>query len=139
MTPRTIIRAAWFRSLRRTLISSQTIEPTRIAGFNQFYSESSAADSWRRGIGVNHQLSDTVYLGAEWSSRRIALPVSEGTTGRVTDNPLHERFGHAYLYFVPDNRLAFSVEYQIEEALRDPPSGRNDAFLVRTAIQRVVR
>ena len=35
----TTIRGAAFRTLKRTLISSQTIEPTQVAGFNQFFDD----------------------------------------------------------------------------------------------------
>ena len=33
----TTLRAAAFRTLKRTLITDQTLEPTQVAGFNQFF------------------------------------------------------------------------------------------------------
>jgi outer membrane receptor protein involved in Fe transport len=38
----TTVRAAAFRTFRRDLISDQTIEPTEIAGFNQFFDDPAA-------------------------------------------------------------------------------------------------
>ena len=38
--PATTVRAAAFRVLKRRLITNQTLEPTQVAGFNQFYDDS---------------------------------------------------------------------------------------------------
>jgi outer membrane receptor protein involved in Fe transport len=35
----TTVRAAAFRTVRRTLITEQTLEPTQVAGFNQFFDD----------------------------------------------------------------------------------------------------
>ena len=37
--PGTTVRAAAFRVLKRTLITDQTLEPTQVAGFNQFFDD----------------------------------------------------------------------------------------------------
>ena len=37
--PSTTVRAAVFRALKRTLITDQTLEPTQVAGFNQFFDD----------------------------------------------------------------------------------------------------
>ncbi len=57
-TANTVVRAAGFRTLNRTLISDQTIEPTTIAGFNQFFDDPPGTDAWRYGIGVDHEISN---------------------------------------------------------------------------------
>jgi hypothetical protein len=48
--PGTNVRGAVFRTLKRSLISSQTIEPTNVAGFSQFFDDDNATDSWRYGL-----------------------------------------------------------------------------------------
>ena len=47
--PNTTVRAAAFRILKRTLITDQTLEPTQVAGFNQFFDDVNATDAWRYG------------------------------------------------------------------------------------------
>ena len=37
--PNTTLRGAIFRTLTRTLVEAQTVEPTQVAGFNQFFDE----------------------------------------------------------------------------------------------------
>lgn len=47
--PHTTIRAAVFRTLKRTLITQQTLEPTQVAGFNQFFDDGDLTEAWRYG------------------------------------------------------------------------------------------
>ena len=72
--PNTTLRAAAFRALKRTLITNQTLEPTQVAGFNQFYDDRPATDSWRYGVGVDQKFSRNVYGGAEYSHRELDVP-----------------------------------------------------------------
>lgn len=44
--PTTTLRAAAFRTLRRRILSDQPLEPTQVAGFNQFFDDGEASDSW---------------------------------------------------------------------------------------------
>ena len=68
--PGTTLRAAWFETLKRPLVgdyssrSGQTIEPTQIAGFNQFFNDRPAH---RRGAGVSG------------STRSLPIPFSPPT------------------------------------------------------------
>src|SRR4030066_1059360 len=50
--PMTTLRAAAFRATKRDLVTDQTIEPTQVAGFNQFYDDQNSADIWHYGIGL---------------------------------------------------------------------------------------
>jgi len=72
--PDTTLRAAVFRTLNRNPLRSQTIEPTQVAGFNQFFDESEGVKAWRSGIGIDHKLTSTVFSGAEYSQRRLDVP-----------------------------------------------------------------
>jgi hypothetical protein len=45
----TLLRAAAFKSVRRQLVSNQTLEPTQISGFNQFFDDVNGARAWRYG------------------------------------------------------------------------------------------
>jgi len=70
----TTFRAAAFRVLERSLVSEQTLEPTQVAGFNQFYEDGATTDSWRYGIGWDQRISEQVHGGLEWSRRDIDIP-----------------------------------------------------------------
>ena len=71
----TTLRFASFRTLSRGLWVDSTIEPTNLAGFNQYFDSWPATDAWRYGIGIDHKFSKSVLVGAEASKRDIVQPL----------------------------------------------------------------
>ena len=67
--------------MKRNLISDQTIEPTQVAGFNQFFDDAEGTDTWRYGIAVDQKFSAHVYAGTEFSKRDLKVPFSVTTAG----------------------------------------------------------
>lgn len=113
--PSTTLRAAAFGVLKKTLISSQTIEPTQIAGFQQFFDDGDGTDSRQYGIGIDQQFSPDLSGGAEFTYRDLKTPVlvfypEEGTIEEKGDY----RTGRAYLNWVPSTWFVTSAEYHIE-------------------------
>jgi tetratricopeptide (TPR) repeat protein len=112
----TTLRAAAFRAVKRSLISNQTVEPTQVAGFNQFYDDATGTKSRRYGIGLDHTISTDLAAGAEYSWRDLEVPYLDTV---YKDVDWEERSGRAYLYWTPHPRLAASMEYQYERFARD--------------------
>ena len=71
LTPDTTLRAAVFRVLKRTLLENQTLEPTQVAGFNQFFDDPPATESIRYGVAIDNKLSENANIGAEVSKRKV--------------------------------------------------------------------
>lgn len=69
----TTIRAAAFRVMKRPFASNQTIEPTQLAGFNQFFDDPDGTDSVRYGVGLDQRLTDNLFAGLEVSWRKVDL------------------------------------------------------------------
>ncbi len=109
--PSTTLRAAVFRTFNRTLLSGQTIEPTEVAGFNQFFDDEAGSRAWRYGIGVDHKFSPGLYTGGEYSWRSLEVP---GLSEPITRADWKERLGRAYLDWTPGSWLAITVEYLYE-------------------------
>jgi len=109
----TTVRAAIFRNLKRTILTDQTIEPTQVAGFNQFFDDGEATDAWRYGIALDQKLSTKLYAGAEFSQRDLS---AAGNTfiGEIVEADFKEQFGRGYIYWTPHRWLALSSEYQYE-------------------------
>jgi Tfp pilus assembly protein PilF/opacity protein-like surface antigen len=112
----TTLRAAVFRTLKRTLMTNQTIEPTQVAGFNQFFDDDDATEAWLYGIGIDQKFANNIYGGIEYSQRDTDVPIFMTETGRpkVEHFDGKERFGRAYLYWTPHKWLALRAEYQDE-------------------------
>jgi tetratricopeptide (TPR) repeat protein len=122
--PDTTIRAAAFRTLKRTLITNQTLEPTQVAGFNQFYDDPNGTEAWRYGLGVDQKFLKSLYGGAEFSYRDLQVPFVDvaGTVPENKKSDWKETLGRAYLYWTPYKWLALKGEYLYEK------NERNEAF-----------
>jgi len=120
--PGTTVRAAAFRTLTRALITSQTLEPTQVAGFNQFYDDAESTEAWRYGGAINQKFSRTVYGGVEYSQRDLDVAIANQTVpgGPFTTitQDWHEKLGRAYLFWTPHDWVALTAEYQYEQNKR---------------------
>ena len=113
------MRLAAFRALKRSLVANQTIEPTQVAGFNQFFDDLLGTDSKRYGIAVDHNLSVNLFSGLELSKRTLDIPIfGSGTTLTRTENQ-EERTYRAYLYWMPHSTVAVGTEYHFEAFERE--------------------
>jgi outer membrane receptor protein involved in Fe transport len=121
--PATTVRAAVFRTLKRPLITDQTLEPTQVAGFNQFFDEINATKAWRYGVAVDQKFTRDLFGGAEFSYRDLSIPVRtvDVTTGEddVVRGDGEEYFSRAYLFWTPHPWVALSAEYQYERFTRE--------------------
>jgi hypothetical protein len=127
--PSTTLRAAAFRVLRRSFVTNQTLEPTQLAGFNQFFDDLDGTDSTRYGVGVDQQLANDLYGGFELSWRDLTRDIS----GSAEDQ--EERLYRGYLNWASHSTVALSAEYGYEEFERgtlDRQSSFSDLPELRT-------
>ncbi len=118
--PATTLRAAAFRTLKRTLSTNQTVEPTQIAGFNQFFDDLDATEAWNYGTAIDQKFSESIYGGAEITQRDLkfpafVLPRDPEAPAELKRLDRKERLGRAYLYWTPHQWIALSAEYQYEK------------------------
>jgi hypothetical protein len=73
-----MFRAAAFKATTSTQVFEQTIEPTQVAGFNQFYDDVDGTKSTFAGTGIDIRLMRNVYVGAEAFWREIDDPIFLG-------------------------------------------------------------
>ncbi|MCP4295061.1 MAG: TonB-dependent receptor, partial [Proteobacteria bacterium] len=116
--PETTLRAAAFRTLNRTLITGQTLEPTQVAGFNQFFDDINATEAWRFGCAVDQKFSENIYGGIEFSYRDLEVPYSD-FSNKLKSADWDEHQARAYLYWTPHDLLALSAEWLWEDFNRD--------------------
>ncbi len=121
--PDTTLRAAAFRVLKRTLITDQTLEPTQVAGFNQFFDDGNLTDAWRYGVAIDQKFTKSIFGGVEFSKRDLTVPFIDAFTDPA--NPVtreadwDEYLGRAYLFWTPHPWLALRAEYVFERFERD--------------------
>ncbi|MGD9235468.1 MAG: tetratricopeptide repeat protein [Desulfobacterales bacterium] len=114
----TTLRAAAFKAFKRTLVTDQTLEPTQVAGFNQFYDDFNGTDAWRFGGAIDQKLSSKIFAGGEFAYRELDVPATD-QSGNETEVDWNEYLGKAYLFWTPHEWLALRAEYQYERFKRD--------------------
>ena len=119
--PDTTLRGAIFRVLKRTLITNQTLEPTQVAGFNQFYDDDNGTESWLYGVAVDQRFSRSIYGGIGYSFRDMEVPYVDmtGAVPLLRNVDWDENQLRAYLYWTPYKWFALTGEYLFEKFKRD--------------------
>ena len=117
------LRIASFRSTNRALASSATLEPSQVAGFNQYYNDVFGVRNYRRGLGWDQRLGSDLSFGVEASRRELQVPVG-GLYEQQDD-----REGRAYLNWsvpraslsriLPGTEAAISLSYDRVALTRD--------------------
>lgn len=135
--PSTTFRAAVFRLLTRSLIADQTIEPTQVAGFNQFFDDVPGTDIWMYGGGLDQKFYDNFFGGVEFYKRDLNVPFEDvllvAPTPQFRNTDWDEYVGRAYLYWAPHRWLATHAEYQYEKFNRgDEFSGIEEIVDLKT-------
>jgi tetratricopeptide (TPR) repeat protein len=116
--PQTTLRAAWFQVMKRALIANQTLEPTQVAGFNQFYDDIEATRATIYGLAADQKFSGSLFggLASNWRELDVPIPFLDPFTGtsQIVKKDWSERLARAYLFWTPHPSLALSAEYQHE-------------------------
>jgi hypothetical protein len=114
--------------LKRTLITDQTLEPTQVAGFNQFFDDINGTDAWRYGGAVDQKFSKNVFGGIEYTVRTMSVPffdVTDPVEPRFREEQQDEQIARTYLFWTPHDWFAVRAEYMFEhfktQGLTDQP------------------
>ncbi|RDD60658.1 TonB-dependent receptor domain-containing protein [Ferruginivarius sediminum] len=115
VTPTIRLRAAVMRTVRRPLLADQTLEPSQVAGFFQFFDDPNGTAAWRSGVGVDVTLGDSLFAGLEASWRELDVPLEDESADRSeTFDQDEARYG-GYLYWIPAERWAISLTPSFEQ------------------------
>ncbi|MGH8525521.1 MAG: TonB-dependent receptor domain-containing protein, partial [Gammaproteobacteria bacterium] len=110
------LRTIYMETLRRVVIVEQGLEPTQIAGFNQFFDDPPGTHAARYGIGLDGRFSEQFYGGIEVSKRDIKVPVAAfAIDAKPPEEALQEELYRAYIYWTPAPRWSVSAEYRLEQ------------------------
>jgi tetratricopeptide (TPR) repeat protein len=115
--PSTTIRSAIFRVLKRKLITDQTLEPTQVAGFNQFFDDNNGTDAWRYGGAIDQKFTKDIFGGVEFSKRDMKSPFVSNNIGHEQD--MHEQLLRNYLFWTPHPWWGLRAEYLFERFKSD--------------------
>jgi tetratricopeptide (TPR) repeat protein len=127
LAPKTVLRATAYSRLTPAIGRLQTLEPTQVAGFNQFFDDPGGTNSKNYGIGLDQQFSSRVFLGFSALRRDLEIPeadcaspdpdfrcigqVASGVVERTSDDWL----GNVYVNGTVGKTLALGLDYAYEE------------------------
>ena len=116
------IRATYYTNLTKPIVSAQTLEPTEIGGFNQFFDDKVASETERYGARIDFDKVAGLNTGIEASTRFSKTPFLTVGLG-IDHEKVQEKIYAAYLNATPVKSLALSLEPQFE-SLERPNSFR---------------
>ncbi len=111
------LRFAAFQTIKPLKVIEQTLEPTQLAGFNQFFDDVSGTEARRYGIGFDDRLTERFYGGAEilHSDLKVASFELDNTEKLNNIEDQEQNLYRTYLYWIPNLNWALSIEYQFEQ------------------------
>ena len=112
------LRLAAFRTLKPPIVSNRTIQPTQVAGFNQFYDDSDGTVAWNYGAAIEARLDPNWFAGLAFSGRQFDEPVLN--EDRFAREERKESLYRSYLYWTPATEWALSAELQLNSYTGNP-------------------
>ncbi|MCP3877696.1 MAG: TonB-dependent receptor [Sulfitobacter sp.] len=103
-------RAAYFKTVKPVLVSNRTLEPTQVAGFNQFFDDPNATRSTRYGAGLDWRPLSNLHIGGELTKRELESPAIDFSAGKAVYEDRDEWLHRLYLFWTPADRWSISGE-----------------------------
>jgi hypothetical protein len=90
------LRTAVFKTVKRAIAADQTIEPTQVTGFNQFFDYADGTVSKVYGVGLDVRFGAKLFGGVELSRRNLQTLIGGGDFFEFEED--QEDVYRAYLY-----------------------------------------
>jgi Tfp pilus assembly protein PilF len=111
------LRTAFLQNLARPLRFVQTIEQTQVAGFNQFFDDVQGAEIRQSAIGIDTELKNGLFIGAEYYRRDLEVPQRDVIV--PMDENVDDEVMQSYIYWTATDRLAVRASYKKEKLKRE--------------------
>ena len=117
-TPRTTLRAAALETLFGSLSTSTQnvqprLEPVQVGGFTQLLFGGAADHASVRGVAIEQELSQDLFIGWQADTRATERFLAElGSSADTTMVALRERSQRAYVYWMPLTEISVIARYE---------------------------
>ncbi len=112
------LRVAYLKTLKRRLLANQTLEPTNVTGFNQFFDDFNGSSSELTGIGASYSFLGDWTMGIE-STRRKQTGRFSFVGGGTSSEEREELTSGIYVLWTANASLAIQGEYFIDSYEND--------------------
>jgi outer membrane receptor protein involved in Fe transport len=124
------VRLAYFQTVKRALSLEQTIEPTQVAGFNQFFDDANGTISKVAGAGLDVHLTRRLTVGAELTHRDIKFPLIFPSGAVIEDQ--YENLFRGYLLWAASPRWTVRANVERSTFSRKTPQINDDPTILDT-------
>lgn len=114
VTPAVRLRGAALSATKRQFLINQTLEPTQVAGFNQFFDDDNGARSDLLGVGIDAVLTNRMQAGIDFTQRDVELLVPSFDLGALRTINQEEALFHGYLNWALSSSLALSSGFDLD-------------------------
>ena len=120
LTPDAQLRLASFQTTKRIYPTNQILEPTQIAGFNQFFDDANGAQAKVAGLGFDWSPSKSLVAGAEVSTRKVSIPFPD-YSGQLPlfNTDQSELSRRLYVHWLPMLSLSASAALDMQRIAND--------------------
>ncbi len=109
----TVLRLASLSALNKPIPGLQTLEPTQVSGFNQFYDDRNGTKIIQHGIGFEHNQDNKVIVGLESIYRDLESPLISG--GSLLFDDLTELNHQLYLNWIINRTFSINASVFYEK------------------------
>lgn len=129
-------RAALLRTGSRVIDDAQTLEPTHVAGFNQFFDDPAGTLAAVAGVALDYRPGDDDWFaGIELARRELEIPLDDGV--RIDEIDASEDRGSIHVGRVFSRRLTGSLAFHYEHIDRDDGVGPQIDGYAWSTVQRM--
>lgn len=116
------LRLAALQTVKPTVITNRTIQPTQIAGFTQLYDDAHGTISKNYSFGIDGRLTDSLFAGIEGVLRRRTEPIEDTGAGVQIDTESEEHSLRGYINWKPGpfsiSLAVFRDRYMTDDPIR---------------------
>ncbi len=123
----TTIRAAAFQVMKRRISSDAGLEPTHVAGLDQFFDDVNGTRSRGIALAADTRLFDDLQAGVALSGRSLREPLTN-FDGSIEFDPGQERLVQAYLHGTVGGGLVWTLRVRHSRFERPPGTGGAEDF-----------
>ncbi len=108
------MRLAAFRTVKSSIVVNQTIQPTQVAGFNQFYDDLNGTKAVQYNFGLDAKFAKNIFSGFEFFYRDIDQPAFNNNLQNFENRNNNEQLYRIYLNWLPHTNWAINSEIRLE-------------------------
>lgn len=105
------LRGAAFKVVKPVLATNATLEPTQIAGFNQWFDDVNATVSRAYGVGLDWRPTKTLFAGVEVMQREYEEPILNGSSFVREDRDESVFRGYVNWSLIPQLSTSLQIVY----------------------------